>query len=45
MASRRRIEENRAAYLFLAPWFVGLAFITSGPLLVSFFLAFTTYIS
>ena len=43
MASRRRSEENRAAYLFLAPWFVGLAFITSGPLLASLYLAFTRF--
>ena len=34
----RRKEEttdNAAGYLFLAPWLIGLAFITIGPMLVS----------
>lgn len=35
--------ENRAAYLFLAPWFAGLLFITLGPTLVSLYLSFTRY--
>jgi multiple sugar transport system permease protein len=40
-ALRRR--ENRAAYLFLAPWFLGLAFITIGPIVASLVLSFTDY--
>ncbi|WP_454854395.1 carbohydrate ABC transporter permease [Rhizobium binxianense] len=35
--------ENRAAYLFLTPWFAGLLFITLGPTLVSLYLSFTRY--
>jgi multiple sugar transport system permease protein len=38
-----RQAENRAAYLFLAPWFVGLVLITLGPTLVSLYLSFTRY--
>jgi multiple sugar transport system permease protein len=36
-------RESRAAYLFLAPWFVGLAFITVGPIIASLGLSFTDY--
>jgi multiple sugar transport system permease protein len=36
-------RENRAAYLFLAPWFVGLALITIGPIVASLVLSFTDY--
>lgn len=39
--SRRR--PDRIAYLFLLPWFVGLAVITAGPMGASFYLAFTRY--
>lgn len=35
--------ENRAAYLFLLPWFVGLVTITLGPVLASLYLSFTRY--
>jgi multiple sugar transport system permease protein len=35
--------ENLAAYGFLAPWFVGLFFITAGPLLASLYFSFTDY--
>jgi multiple sugar transport system permease protein len=35
--------ENRAAYLFLAPWFVGLFGITIAPMIASLFLSFTDY--
>jgi multiple sugar transport system permease protein len=35
--------ENRTAYLFLLPWFVGLVCITIGPVLVSLYLSFTKY--
>jgi multiple sugar transport system permease protein len=36
-------QENRAAYLFLAPWFVGLIGITLLPILASLYLSFTRY--
>ncbi|MBB6119943.1 multiple sugar transport system permease protein [Nocardiopsis algeriensis] len=36
-------RENLAAYGFLAPWFVGLVFITAGPLLASLYFSFTDY--
>jgi ABC-type sugar transport system permease subunit len=35
--------ENRAAVLFLAPWFAGLALITAGPMIASLYLSFTDY--
>ena len=35
--------ENRTAYLFLLPWFAGLALVTLGPVLVSLYLSFTRY--
>jgi multiple sugar transport system permease protein len=35
--------ENRAAYLFLLPWFTGLVCITLGPVIASFYLSFTKY--
>ncbi|WP_129668987.1 carbohydrate ABC transporter permease [Phytoactinopolyspora endophytica] len=36
-------REGRAAYLFLAPWFIGMAVITIGPILGSLYLSFTDY--
>src|SRR4051812_5350074 len=41
--SALRASENRAAYLFLAPWFVGLAGITLLPMMASLYLSFTDY--
>ncbi len=38
---RRRTD--RIAYLFLAPWFVGLLLLTAGPLLASLYLSFTKF--
>jgi len=35
--------ENKAAYLFLLPWFLGLAIITVGPMVASLYLSFTKY--
>ncbi len=35
--------ENRTAYLFLAPWFLGLVAITAAPVLASLYLSFTRY--
>jgi multiple sugar transport system permease protein len=36
-------KPNLEAYLFLAPWFLGLIAITAGPLLTSLYLSFTSY--
>lgn len=36
-------RDNRAAFVFLAPWIVGLVCITVGPMLMSLYLAFTDY--
>ncbi|MEU7828191.1 MULTISPECIES: sugar ABC transporter permease [unclassified Nonomuraea] len=40
-AHKRR--EARTAYVFLAPWFIGLFVITIGPILASLYLSFTDY--
>ncbi|KXK62342.1 ABC transporter permease [Micromonospora rosaria] len=42
-ARTRRHRDNRAAFLFLSPWFAGLLLITAGPIAVSFLLGFTDY--
>ncbi|MBP2412348.1 multiple sugar transport system permease protein [Arthrobacter stackebrandtii] len=36
-------RDNKAAYIFLLPWIIGLAFITVGPMLASLYLSFTDY--
>lgn len=36
-------KDNKAAFIFLAPWIVGLVCITVGPMLMSLYLAFTDY--
>ncbi|MFJ9558983.1 carbohydrate ABC transporter permease [Streptomyces fuscichromogenes] len=36
-------QQNKAAFLFLLPWFVGLFGITLGPMLASLYLSFTKY--
>ncbi|GAA1918699.1 sugar ABC transporter permease [Streptomyces sodiiphilus] len=43
MLRRRRRKETLTAFLFLAPWFLGLAAITAGPLVTSLYLSFTDY--
>lgn len=35
--------ENRAAFMFLSPWLVGIIFITALPMLASLYLSFTNY--
>lgn len=40
---RPRRRTDRVAYLFLAPWFVGLLLLTAGPLLGSLYLSFTKF--
>jgi multiple sugar transport system permease protein len=36
-------RENKAAFLFLLPWFLGLFVITLGPMAASLYLSFTKY--
>jgi multiple sugar transport system permease protein len=36
-------RDNKAAYLFLLPWLIGLAVITVGPMVASLALSFTKY--
>lgn len=36
-------RDNKAGYLFLAPWLIGLIVITIGPMLASLYLSFTDY--
>ena len=38
-----REKENLTAYLFLAPWLLGLLLITIGPIVASLYLSFTNY--
>ena len=42
-ASRDIWRQDRAAYLFLLPWFCGFLFFTAGPALASLWLSFTKY--
>lgn len=41
--SARSRSQTRAAYFFLAPWFLGLLGLTLGPMLASLYLSFTDY--
>jgi multiple sugar transport system permease protein len=44
IALRRGVtKKHLEAYLFLAPWFVGLLVLTAGPLVASLYLSFTSY--
>ena len=36
-------RDNKAAYIFLLPWLVGLVAITFGPMIMSLYLSFTDY--
>jgi len=36
-------RDNKAGYLFLLPWLIGLVVITLGPMLASLYLSFTNY--
>jgi len=36
-------RDNKAGYLFLLPWLIGLVLITLGPMLASLYLSFTNY--
>jgi multiple sugar transport system permease protein len=36
-------RDNKAAFFFLLPWLLGLAFITAGPMIASLWISFTNY--
>jgi multiple sugar transport system permease protein len=40
---KEKNPDNLAGYLFLAPWLIGLAVFTVGPMLASLYLSFTDY--
>ncbi len=40
---KQETTDNKAAYLFLLPWLIGLAVITIGPMIASLYLSFTDY--
>jgi multiple sugar transport system permease protein len=40
---RKSGRSDRAAYLFLAPWFIGFFGLTAGPMLASLYLSFTDF--
>jgi multiple sugar transport system permease protein len=42
-ATRATKRDNRAAFWFLLPWFVGLFAVTAGPMLASAYLSLTKY--
>jgi len=41
LRKREAGRDNKAGYLFLLPWLVGLLVITIGPMLASLYLSFT----
>jgi len=41
--SRRARREQRAAYLFLSPWLIGLVVLWLGPIVMSFVMSFTNW--
>jgi multiple sugar transport system permease protein len=43
LAKKEAGRDNKAGYLFLLPWLIGLIVITIGPLLASLYLSFTDY--
>src|SRR3954463_2795994 len=43
LRAREAGRDNKAGYLFLLPWLVGLLVITIGPMLASLYLSFTDY--
>jgi multiple sugar transport system permease protein len=43
MGSAIKRQENRAAYVFLTPWLIGIFCITLLPILASLYLSFTNY--
>src|SRR4029453_14126967 len=43
LRAREAARDNKAGYLFLLPWLIGLVLIVAGPCVASFFLSFTNY--
>jgi multiple sugar transport system permease protein len=43
LRKREANRDNKAGYLFLLPWLIGLVLITVGPMLASLYLSFTNY--
>ena len=43
LAAKEAGRDNKAGYLFLLPWLIGLVVITIGPMLASLYLSFTNY--
>ena len=43
LAAKEAGRDNKAGYLFLLPWLIGLVLITIGPLFASLYLSFTNY--
>lgn len=41
--AKEKYPDNKAAYLFLLPWFIGLLGLTVGPMIASLYLSFTDY--
>ncbi|GAA1807266.1 carbohydrate ABC transporter permease [Nesterenkonia flava] len=40
---KKRYKDNKAGFLFLLPWLIGIFGFTAGPMLASLYLAFTNY--
>jgi multiple sugar transport system permease protein len=43
LAAKEAGRDNKAGYLFLLPWLIGLVLIIGGPMLASLYLSFTDY--
>ena len=43
LAAKEAGRDNKAGYLFLLPWLIGLVLIVAGPMIASLYLSFTNY--
>jgi multiple sugar transport system permease protein len=43
LRAKEAARDNKAGYLFLLPWLIGLVLIVAGPLIASLYLSFTNY--
>ena len=43
LAAKEAGRDNKAGYLFLLPWLIGLVLIIGGPMIASLYLSFTNY--
>jgi multiple sugar transport system permease protein len=43
LAAKEAGRDNKAGYLFLLPWLIGLVVIVGGPMIASLYLSFTNY--